>query len=222
MSNNLKTRKVIILIVNLCLAVMEFIGLWLMVELFKSYDLHPFGWLQYYTQLSNIFSMMAALTVAFFTARDLIKNTDASPKWVRTVKFSSACCLAETFLVTMFVLSPMGMMGGFVPLMFQGPNLFHHTLCPIVSLISVCVIEKGDKINFRHCVYSMIPTLIYGVVAVSLNLLRIWHGPYPFLYVYEQPLYMSLIWTVVVLGGAFGITLGVKALVNISRKNKES
>lgn len=221
MSKKLKTRKILILAVNVILIIMEILGLWLMVELYKSYGLHPLGWFKYYTQLSNIFSMIAALVVAIFTARDLIKNTDYMPDWARILKFSSACCLTETFLVTMFVLAPMGMMGGFLPLMFEGPNLFHHTLCPIVSVLSLCLLEKGDRITFKHAVYAMAPTLLYGVVSVTLNLLKVWHGPYPFLYVYEQPVYMSLIWAVVVLGGAFGITLIVKALANIGIK-KES
>lgn len=221
MSKQLKIRKIFILAVNIILIIMEALGLWLMTELYKSNSLHPLGWLKYYTQLSNIFSMLAAFIVALYTARDLLKSTDNTPKWVRIVKFSSACCLTETFLVTMFVLAPMGMMGGFMPLMFEGPNLFHHTLCPLISLTSLCLLEKGEKITFRHSVYAMIPTLIYGVVSVTLNVLKIWHGPYPFLYVYEQPFYMSIIWAVVVLGGAFLITLAVKALANLSLKNKK-
>ncbi len=218
-----RTLKLISLMVNVLLVIMEFIGLVLMVELYKSYNLHPFGWFKYYTQLSNIFSMLAALTVAIFTARDLIKNTDSTLEIVRLLKFSSACCLTETLLVTMFVLAPMGMMGGFFPLMFEGPNLYHHFLCPIVSVLSLCVLDKGEKITLRHCVYSMVPTLIYGVVAVILNLTKVWHGPYPFLYVYEQPLYMSIIWAVVILGGAFVITILVRILANIHlRKRKEN
>lgn len=223
MSRSLKLRKVLILTVNLFLVILELRGLWLMVELYKSYNLHPLGWLKYYTQLSNIFSMLVAIIVALFAAKDLVKNKDQAPNLIRILKFSSACCLTETFLVTVFILAPMGMMGGFVPIMFEGPNLYHHTLCPIVSVLSLCLLEKGDKITLKHCVYSMIPTLIYGIVAVTLNLLKVWHGPYPFLYVYEQPIFMSLIWSVVVLGGAFGITLGVKALANLGfKKKKES
>lgn len=218
MNKNMRNRKILILAVNIILIIMEFIGLWLVTELFKSYNLHPLGWLKYYTQLSNIFSMIAALIIALFTAKDLIKTTDNTPNWARILKFSSACCLTETFLVTVFVLSPMGMMGGFLPLMFDGPNLFHHTLCPIVSVISLCLLEKGSKITIKHSLYAMIPTLAYGIVAVILNILKVWHGPYPFLYIYEQPLYMSLIWAVVVLGGAFLITLGVKALANLNFK----
>lgn len=223
MTSKLRPRKIISLIVNVVLVIMEFVGLVLMVELYKSYNLHPFGWFKYYTQLSNIFSMLAALTVAIFTARDLIKNTDSTLEIVRLIKFSSACCLTETLLVTMFVLAPMGMMGGFVPIMFEGPNLYHHFLCPIVSVLSLCILERGEKITLRHCVYSMVPTLIYGVAAVVLNLTKVWHGPYPFLYVYEQPVYMSIIWAVVILGGAFAITVLVKFLANLHlRKRKEN
>lgn len=221
MSKKQRTLKVLSVAVNVLLALMEFVGLVLMVELYKSYNLHPLGWLQYYTQLSNIFSMLAALAVAFFGIRDLVKNTDSTPKWVRVVKFSSACCLVQTFLVTMFVLAPMGMMGGFVPIMFEGPNLYHHFLCPIVSVLSLVITERGEKLTLKHCVYALVPTLIYGVVSVTLNILKIWHGPYPFLYVYEQPFYMSIIWTVVILGGAFAITLLVKALANLHLKNKK-
>lgn len=223
MSKKLKAQKVLVLCVNVLLAVMEFIGLVLMVKLYKSYNLHPLGWFKYYTQLSNIFSMFAALMVAFFAAKDLIKGTNNTPALVKVFKFASACCLTETFLVTMFVLAPMGMMGGFVPIMFEGPNLYHHFLCPIISVLSFIVLEKGEKLPMRYCIWALIPTLIYGVVAVVLNILKIWHGPYPFLYVYEQPVYMSIIWAVVILGGAFIVTLVVRLLSNIRlNKKKES
>ncbi|MBQ2687077.1 MAG: hypothetical protein IJF52_00425 [Clostridia bacterium] len=221
MSKKQMTTKLAILSVNLMLAVMEFIGLVLMVKLYKSYNLHPFGWLQYYTQLSNIFSMFAAFGVAFFEARDLIIKKEMPHPLARLFKFITACMLMQTFLVTLFVLSPMGMMGGFLPLMFEGANLYHHLLCPLLSVISLIILEKGEKITLKHCVYALIPTVIYAVVSVTLNILKVWHGPYPFLYVYEQPFYMSIIWAVVILGGAFLITLLVKALANIPLKKKK-
>ena len=219
-----KKQKIITVstfIVNSALAIMEFVGLVLMVELYKSYNLHPFGWIKYYTQLSNIFSMIVALMVVVCSLKDLAKNTYSEKKTVRLLKFISTCCLTETFLVTMFVLAPMGMMGGFVPIMFEGPNLYHHFLCPIVSLLSLCILERGSKIRFKHCIYALVPTLISGAITVTLNIMKVMHGPYPFLHVYEQPVYMSLIWAVVVLGGAFAITLLVKLLANINTKKKK-
>lgn len=220
MSKNKRILKVLTLIVSVILVIFEFIGLVLMEELYKSYGQPPFGWIKYYTQLSNIYSMVAAGLMVYFTSRDLVNNKETTPKWIRILRFSVTCCLTETFLVTMFVLAPMGMMGGFVPLMFQGPNMFHHFLCPLISLLSFIFLEKGEKITIRHTLIAFIPTIIYGIVAVVLNILKIWHGPYPFLYVYEQPLYMSLIWAVVVLGGAYAITLIVKLFANLADKIK--
>ena len=221
MSKKQKLRKMTILAANLLLATLEFVGLVLMIKLHKSYNLHPLGWLKYYTQLSNIFSMFAALLVAFFAAKDLVEKTDSLHSFARLLKFSSACCLTETLLVTVFVLAPMGVMGGFVPIMFEGANLYHHLLCPLISLFSLVVLEKGEKLTLRHCVFAMTPTLIYGIVSVTLNIFKVWHGPYPFLYVYEQPFYMSIIWTVVILGGAFAITLLVKSFANLHLKFKK-
>ncbi len=221
MSKSQRRLKWIILCTNLLLAILEAVGIVLMTELYIKHNLPPLGWLQYYTQLSNIFSMAVALITAAFSARALLKNTDSVPPVVRLLKFSAACCLAETFLVTVFVLSPMGMMGGFVPLMLQGPNLYHHLLCPLLCVLSLLILEKGEKLTLKHCVYSMIPTFIYAVVSVTFNILKLWHGPYPFLYVYEQPIYMSMLWAVTILGGAFVITLGLKTLANLHLKNKK-
>ena len=218
MSKSVKLRKIITASVNLLLAVFEVIGIVLMNELYLSYGFKPWTWLWYYTQLSNIYSMFVALLIAFFEIKNLLRNTDNTPKALRIIKFSVVCCLTETMLITMFVLAPLGMMGGFVPLMFHGPNLYHHFMCPLIALLSFVFLEKGAKITIKHTVLSMIPTLIYGAVAVTLNILRIWHGPYPFLYVYEQPLYMSLIYAVITLGGAYLISLLVRMLANLPSK----
>lgn len=218
MTKQEKTLKVLTLIVSIVLVAFEIIGLILMEKLYADLNQPSFGWLKYYTQLSNIFSMLASGILAVFTAKNLINNNNFTPTWVRIIRFSATCCLTETLLVTMFVLAPMGMMGGFVPIMFEGPNLYHHFLCPIIALISLIFLEKGAKITIRHTLLASIPTLIYGITAVILNVLNIWHGPYPFLYVYEQPLYMSFIWAVVILGGAYAITLGVRLLANLANK----
>ncbi len=221
MTKQKRFLKILTLTVSVVLVIFELIGLVLMEELYKSYGQPSFGWLKYYTQLSNIYSMVIAGFMVFFTSRDLINNKETTPKAMRILRFSVTCCLTETLLVTMFVLSPMGMMGGFIPLMFQGPNLFHHFLCPLISLLSFIFLEKGEKITFKHTLVAFIPTIVYGVVAVLLNVLKVWHGPYPFLYVYEQPLYMSLVWAVVVLGGAYAITLGVKLLADLPKKSNQ-
>lgn len=60
---------------------------------------------------------------------------------------------------------------------------------------------KGFKDNFRAIYF----TIAYAVVFIILNILKVYDGPYPFLQVYNQPIYMSVIWFIVIVGGAFGL-----------------
>ena len=39
-------------------------------------------------------------------------------------------------------------------------------------------------------------------IMLAANVARVYKGPYPFFYVYEQPLWVSGMWVVVILGGA--------------------
>ena len=65
MSKSLRTKKLITIAVNLLLAVFEVIGVVLMNELYLSYGKEPWTWLWYYTQLSNIYSLFAAIAIVF-------------------------------------------------------------------------------------------------------------------------------------------------------------
>ncbi|MBO4760761.1 MAG: hypothetical protein J5520_03320, partial [Bacteroidales bacterium] len=51
----------------------------------------------------------------------------------------------------------------------------------------------------RDCLLPLGATLLYGVVAITLNLLRLLYGPYFFLHVYEQPIYVSIFWVIVLM-----------------------
>ncbi|HPF53799.1 MAG TPA: hypothetical protein PLM48_04040 [Clostridia bacterium] len=48
----------------------------------------------------------------------------------------------------------------------------------------------------------MTPTLLYAIVIIILNIAKLLVGPYPFLHIYEQPWYMSIVWIAVILGMA--------------------
>ena len=60
---------------------------------------------------------------------------------------------------------------------------------------------NGLKDNFRAVYF----TIAYAIVFITLNILKVYEGPYPFLMVYKQPVYMSIIWFILIVGGAFGI-----------------
>ena len=84
---------------------------------------------------------------------------------------------------------------GLYTLLFHGGLLYHHTLCPILAIISFCLIEKYDNLKAIQGVYF---TIIYALILIPLNILKIVNGPYPFLKVYEQSILESAFWIVVI------------------------
>lgn len=65
---------------------------------------------------------------------------------------------------------------------------------------------------------SLTPTIIYAIISTSLNIAKMMHGPYSFLYVYEQPIWMSVMYVFLIIGIAYLIGWG---LWKISRVIKE-
>ena len=72
-------------------------------------------------------------------------------------------------------------------------------------------LETGDRLRGNVWV-CMVPTLIYGVVSLYMNYIRAYIGPYPFLYIYIQPVYMTVIWMILIFGGAGLIAWRLAAL----------
>ena len=99
--------------------------------------------------------------------------------------------LTMTFLVTVFVLVPMG--GGFKKLMLQGNGLYHHSICPVLCFISYVFFEPHSRAWYL----PMILTAVYGTVMLILNYRKLVDGPYPFLKVHEQGKRASIVWMIV-------------------------
>ena len=88
-------------------------------------------------------------------------------------------------------------------LLFQGPNLWQHTVCPLLSIVSFVFFEKEVKLEKDQSLYALIPTFIYAVVTLILNFLRTITGPYVFLLVYEQSGWMTFLWMIIIGGIAY-------------------
>ena len=160
---------------------------------------------EYYTQLSNYFALCSAEIYLVFLIRNIKDKSKEIPKWVSILKYSATLSLLVTFLVVVFILTPYYGKDIIIWIFFEGSNLFYHTLCPIITFISFMFFEshniKGIKDNFRAVYF----TIAYAIVFITLNILKVYEGPYPFLMVYKQPVYMSIIWFIIIVGGAFGI-----------------
>ena len=148
----------------------------------------------FYTEDSNILSACICAMVAvsqlvcIFTGREL-------PRWLHTLKYIATCCLTMTFLTVVFVLGPYcADQGGVVFLLTESSMLYHHLLNPLCALVSFVLLEREPKLPARCIPLALVPTMLYGSVALWANYQRLITGPYPFLLVYQQTTRQTVLW----------------------------
>ena len=151
----------------------------------------------FYTDLSNTLALIASICYCLFTAL-YFKNDASPPNTIKILKLFSTSMLAVTFLVVVFVLIPIS--GGLATefILFSDTMLFHHTICPIFAIASFLFFEPNITIKKSDIITSTLPTIIYGIIMISLNISKVFSGPYKFLLVYEQPWFMTVIWCVII------------------------
>ena len=184
------------LICNLAIAILEAIGL------ISSFMRIGTTALIYYTELSNIFLFLISVINLIFGIRTLKNKKLAIPKIAWNLFHAAVSATTVTFLVVAFVLS--WMYGDLLYVLTAGSMLYTYTLCPILAIISFLAFAPRI-FSKKNTLRALSFTLAYAAVAITLNILRVWHGPYPFLFVYEQPIWASVAWSIGILLGAWGI-----------------
>lgn len=179
---------------NMALILLDIIGL------VVCYGEKGFGLFVYYTQLSNIVALLSSICLVICLLKDKY------PKWIRIFRHMSASVVSVTFVVVVFVLAPINT-DGYMDSFLGGSSLYHHTICPIMMFISYVFLEKGETLRLKDVSIALIPTIAYAVVMIILNTLKMVYGPYPFLRVYEQSVYASILWTIAIIGLAYILAL---------------
>ena len=190
-------RQKISLVLNLLIIFLEMIGF---VFAFSN---HGWSALIYYTELSNILLFVAAMFCVCYTVWDLQGQKIKMPRYVPLLKYAATLSVAITFIVVITVLS-WATKYSLWTLLTQQSMLFHHTLCPILAILSFLFFEKY-RFKKSDALIAMSFTLLYAVVVIFFNLIGELVGPYPFLMVYAQPWWASLLWCIVILGGAYAL-----------------
>ena len=191
-----KRKLKIYLVLNILIAILEIIGLSMAIANRKG------STFQYYTQLSNLFLLIASIFNIIFTARVLAGKIKKIPRFVNVISYSSICTTTVTLLVVLFVLS--WMVGDLWWILTSGAMLYTHTLCPILAII-MFVWLAPERLDRRDAWIALAPTVAYAIVGIAMNIMHAWEGPYPFLQVYNQPIWASILWSIGILGGAYAI-----------------
>ena len=187
--------KNINIIINLVIAILEIIGF---ILVFSELGLTSF---EYYTEDSNLLLLISSIIFLIYIS----KNKEL-PKWFESFRFIAVVSTTLTLIIVLTVLSWTTDLGLY-HLLFNGSMLYHHTLCPVLAILSFVLLEKYETINTVKGLYF---TIICAVIMIILNVLKIVEGPYPFLMVYKQPIFHSILWTVVILAITYAIALILK------------
>lgn len=188
------------LICNIIILILEIIGFSLF--LYRNHSIP----MEYYTMDSNLLALISSiLFITFYKTKK---------KEIQDLRFITTSCLTVTFLVVIFILVPMANFN-FKALMFDQEFLIFHTLCPIISIISYVFYEKRSTKEYL----GFFCTIIYSIILIILNLTDIVVGPYPFLKIKEQSIFMSLVWSVLILVGSYYIG---KTLNYLNKQKEEA
>ena len=184
MKNISKQKTILAFVINLIIVVLEVVGLVLSVERHGKNVFH------YYTENSNYFALIVSVVFCVGCIFALKNKRDIS-NFVVILRYVSTVCLTVTLIVVLFVLIPM-FPSTFSFMLFQTSNLYHHLLCPVLSIFSLLFLENHIKLSNSAIFYAVLPTLVYGTILITLNLLQVISGPYPFFYFYLVPWYVSV------------------------------
>ena len=195
-------------IINILIIIME------LFAFLVCYKESGFDCFKYYTQDSNLFLMFTSLL--YFIS--LLICDKKIPHFVSLLKYAATTSVVITFLTVVTILAPV--MGGYKAMLLDGTMLIHHLICPIFGFVTFVFFEKHNLNGLKDALISMIFTCLYGVVAVTLNVLKIMDGPYPFLKVYDQTILMSIFWLILMMGSSYLITVLIGNL-NHAYNNKK-
>lgn len=145
----------------------------------------------FYTVISNVFGLISSVV--------FLLKIEGSEK----VRFFACVMLSFTFLVTLFVLVPLG--ADLKDMMFQGSGLFHHLLVPTMSLFSYLLWEKHYYSPWQPVVF----TFFYGIIVYYLNWIYKVDGPYPFFKIHKIGIKKSAIWFCTLLLSVFVLSEGL-------------
>ena len=116
--------KNINLIINLAIVILEIIGFTLV---FNELGITS---LEYYTEESNLLLLISSIIFIIY----LYKNNEL-PSWFKSFRYIAIVSTTLTLIIVLTVLSWTTDFGLY-HLLFNGSMLYHHTLCPILAILS--------------------------------------------------------------------------------------
>ena len=113
-----------------------------------------------FTVNSNILAAISSFAISPYAIDGIRKKEYSLPNWVVVFMMTGTTAVALTFLVSLFILSPVK---GFV-LIFTGSRFFLHGVCPILNILAFCLFITSHKVKIKETFFSLIPVAVYAIL----------------------------------------------------------
>lgn len=164
---------------NILLIVLASLGLY-----FSIIDKNAF---LYYSDNAGMFALSSSIIYV------IIVLAKKEPNFLcLALRYVSTTCLVLTLVGTFYVATTTG--ENYLDSFIKGSHLFNNLLCPIVSVISFTLFEGDRRLNKKKTIwYALIPTVIYGIIMLVCNVSNTFTGPYSFMMINDNPVYVTVI-----------------------------
>lgn len=164
---------------NILLIVLASLGLY-----FSIVDKNAF---LYYSDNAGMFALSSSIIYV------IVILTKKEPNFLSlALRYVSTTCLVLTLVGTFYVATTTG--ENYLDSFIKGSHLFNNLLCPIVSFVSFALFEGDRRLNKKKTIwYALIPTVIYGIIMLVCNVTNTFTGPYSFMMINDNPVYLTVI-----------------------------
>lgn len=164
---------------NILLIVLAGLGLY-----FSIVDKNAF---LYYSDNAGMFALSSSIIYV------IVVLTRKEPNFLSlALRYVSTTCLVLTLVGTFYVATTTG--ENYLDSFIKGSHLFNNLLCPIVSFVSFTMFEGDRRLNKKKTIwYALIPTVIYGIIMLVCNVSNTFTGPYSFMMINDNPVYVTVI-----------------------------
>ncbi len=132
------------------------------------------GMFRFFTVDSNIFMGIMSLVFIIQDIQILSGKKKELTKKDYIWKLMATSGVFLTFFVVFTYLKNVSQYG--LASLLMNSNLFFHLLVPLLAIITFVLFERNNKLSFKHSLYGIIPTFVYGLYYLTQILMHMKNG----------------------------------------------
>ncbi len=171
----------------------------ILMLMFNNGDGFSFKFLMYFTHYSSLCLLVSSLLKIYGIVAVLKGREKRISYSIRVFRLMSVSASILVTFVVVFLLIPLDNFENVGKTLFSRTNFLEYIVCPLIAFVSFILLGDYGDFTKKEAAIATTPTFLYAVVTTTLNITKTIRGPYAFLYVYEQPVWLSCLFFVLIL-----------------------